>query len=71
VIRAEETGQVSRVTPTAAKPGQVAEVTSAAEVGDDPTMVVEVEHVTCQQMECKLGGTLVEHPQYYLPRVLT
>jgi hypothetical protein len=54
------TGQVPRVTPA----------TAAAEVGDDPT-VVEVQLLTCQLMECKLGGTSVEHPQYYLPKVLT
>jgi hypothetical protein len=34
----------------------------AAEVGDDPTMVVEVEFMTCQLMGCRLGNTLVEHP---------
>jgi hypothetical protein len=52
---------VSGVTPVAAAP----------EVGDDPTMVVEVQLMTSQLMECKLGGTLVDHPQYYLPKVLT
>jgi hypothetical protein len=61
VIQAEATRQVSGVTPA----------TAAAEVGDDPTMVVEVQLMTCQLMECKLGGTSVEHPQYYLPKVLT
>jgi hypothetical protein len=35
-------------------------------VGNDPTTVVDVQLMTCQPMECKLGGTLVEHPQYYL-----
>jgi hypothetical protein len=55
------TGQVSRVTPIAA----------AAEVGDDSTMVVEVQLVTCQLMECQLDGTLVEHPQHYLLKVPT
>jgi hypothetical protein len=50
---------VSGVTPT------------AAEVGSDPTMVVEVALMTCQLMECKLGGTSVEHPQYYLQKALT
>jgi hypothetical protein len=45
---------VSGVTPT------------AAEVGSDPTMVVEVALMTCQLIECKLGGTSVDHPQYYL-----
>jgi hypothetical protein len=54
------TGQVSGVTPIAA----------AAEVSDDSTMVVEVHLVTCQLMECKLDGTSVEHPQYYLSEVL-
>jgi hypothetical protein len=58
VVQAEETRQVSGVTPTVA-------------VGDDPTMVVEVELVTCQLLECKLGGTSVKHPQYYLLKVLT
>jgi hypothetical protein len=61
VIQAEMTVQVSRVTPVAA----------AAEVDDDSTVVVEVQLVTCQLMECKLNGTSVEHPQYYLPKVLT
>jgi hypothetical protein len=37
-------------------------VTSAAEVGGDPIAVIEVALVTCQQMECTLGGTSVEHP---------
>jgi hypothetical protein len=48
-------------------------VTFAAEVGGDSTAVmeVEVELVTCQLMECRLGGTSVEHPQYYLLKVLT
>jgi hypothetical protein len=48
------TRQVSGVTPVAV----------AAEVGDDSTMVVEVQLVTCQLMECKQDDTLVEHPQY-------
>jgi hypothetical protein len=55
------TGQVSGVTPVAA----------AAEVGDDPTVMVDVQLVTCQPMECKLCGTSVEHTQYYLLKVLT
>jgi hypothetical protein len=55
------TGQVSGVTP----------VVAAAEVSDDSTVVVEVQLLTCQLMECKLDGTSVEHPQYYLPEVLT
>jgi hypothetical protein len=46
-------------------------VISAAEVGGDPTMVVEMALLTCQQMECKLGDTSVGHPQYYLSKVLT
>jgi hypothetical protein len=45
-------------------------VASAAEVDDDPTMVVEAAVVTCQLMGCTLGGTSVEHPQYYLQDVL-
>jgi hypothetical protein len=32
---------------------------AAAEVGGDPTVAVEVAHMTCQLMECRLGGTLV------------
>jgi hypothetical protein len=46
-------------------------VTFAAEVGGDPTEVVEVALSTCQQMECKLGDTSVAHPQYCPPKVLT
>ncbi|WP_428740122.1 hypothetical protein, partial [Sulfurimonas sp.] len=46
-------------------------VASAAEVGDDPTVVVEAALMTCQLMGCTLGGTSVEHPQYYLQEVLT
>jgi hypothetical protein len=61
MIQAKVTGQVFGVTPVAI----------AADVGDDPTVVVEVQRVTCQLMECKLDGTSVEHPQYYLPKVLT
>jgi hypothetical protein len=59
VIRAAETGHASGVTP------------AAAEVSDDPTVVVEVALMTYQLVECRLGGTLVEHPQYYLQKVLT
>jgi hypothetical protein len=44
---------------------------SATEVGRDPTMGVEVVPMTCQLMECRLSGTSVEHPQYYLHKVLT
>jgi hypothetical protein len=33
-----------------------------AEVGGDPTVVVEVAFVTCWLMECILDGTSVEHP---------
>jgi hypothetical protein len=61
VIQAEVTRQVSGVTPIAV----------AAKVGDDSTVVVEVQLMTCQLMECKLDGTSLEHPQYYLPKVLT
>jgi hypothetical protein len=46
------TGQVSGVTHVAA----------AAEMGDDSTVSVVVQLMTCQLMECKLDGTLVEHP---------
>jgi hypothetical protein len=35
---------------------------ATAEVVGDPTTVMEVELVTDQLMECKLGGTSVEHP---------
>jgi hypothetical protein len=62
---------VSGVTPATAGSGQALEVTSAAKVGGDPTVVMEVPLVTCQQMECTLGGTSTEHPQYYLLKVLT
>jgi hypothetical protein len=55
VIHAKVTGQVFGVTPVAIM----------TEVGDDPTVVVAVQLVTCQVMECKLDGTLVEYPQYY------
>jgi hypothetical protein len=73
VILAEVTGSVSGVTPAMTGFGQVPEVTFAAVVGGDPTIVmeVEVELLTCPSMECRLGGTLVEHPQYYLPKVLS
>jgi hypothetical protein len=58
---------VPGVTPIATGSGQVLEVTSDdVEVGDDPTMVMEVALVPCQLMECTLGGTSVEHPQYLL-----
>jgi hypothetical protein len=68
VIHAEEIGQVSEIISAAIEPGQAPEVSFTAEVGGDPTVVmeVEVELMTCQLMECRLGGTLLEHPQYYL-----
>jgi hypothetical protein len=70
VVQAEETGQVSAVTYVAAEFGHASEVTYAAvEVGGDPNVVVEL--VTYQLMECRLGGTSVVHPQYYLSKVLT
>jgi hypothetical protein len=71
-IQAKEIGQVSKITPAAIEPGQAPKVTFATEVGGDPTVVMEVELelMTCQMMECRLGGTSVEHPQYYLPKVL-
>jgi hypothetical protein len=56
VIQEAKTGHASGVTP------------EAAEVGDDPTMVMEL--VTCQLIKCKPGGTSMEHPQYYLQKVL-
>jgi hypothetical protein len=57
------------VTSVAAGPRQASKVTStAAEVGYDPTVVMEL--VTNQLMGCRLGGTSGEHPQYYLPKVL-
>jgi hypothetical protein len=34
-------------------------VTSAAEVGGDPTVVVEVELMTYQLVECRLSGASV------------
>jgi hypothetical protein len=52
--------------------GQALGATSAAaEVGGDPTMVVIVEIMTCRLMECTLGDTSMEHPQYYLLNVVT
>jgi hypothetical protein len=33
-------------------------VAAATTMGDDSTVVVEVELVTCQLMKCKLGGTI-------------
>jgi hypothetical protein len=52
---------VSGVTPATAGSGHASVVPSAtAEVGDDPTVVMEL--VTDQLMGCRLGGTLVEHP---------
>jgi hypothetical protein len=69
VIQAEEIGPVSGVTPVAAGSGQSLEVTFAAEVSGDPTVVMEL--VTCPLMECTLGGTSVKHPQYYHLKVLT
>jgi hypothetical protein len=59
VIQAKKTGQAPRVTST------------TIEVGGGPTTVVEMELETCQLMECTLGDTSVEHPQYYLQKVLT
>jgi hypothetical protein len=71
VIQAEETGPVTEITPTAAEPGQASEVAFAADAGRDPTRVMEVALMTCQQMECKLGDTSVEYPQYCPLKVLT
>jgi hypothetical protein len=48
--------------------GQVTVVASAAEVCDDPAMVVEAALVTCQLMGCTLGGTSVEHPSTIFKR---
>jgi hypothetical protein len=59
LVQANETGHTPGVT------------SAAAEVDGGPTAVVQVELMTCQLMECRLGGTLVEHPQYYLQKVLT
>jgi hypothetical protein len=70
VIHPEEIRQVSEITPTAAEPGHASVVASTAEVGGDPTAMMEVELVTCQWMECRLSGTLAEHPQYYHMKVL-
>jgi hypothetical protein len=57
VVQVEETRQVYEITY------------AATEVGGAPTVVVEL--VTCHLLECRLGGTSGEHPQYYLPKVLT
>jgi hypothetical protein len=67
-IQAEETGQAPGLTPAATEFGQASEVTSdVVEVGGDSTVVIEeVELMTCLLMECRLGGTLAEHPQYPL-----
>jgi hypothetical protein len=64
VIQAEEIGQVSGVTPAAIESGQASEVTSVAEVGVDPFVVMEVEMelTTFPLMECTLVGTSTEHP---------
>jgi hypothetical protein len=64
VIQAEEIGQVSEVHLL------LLSLDSAA-VGNDPTAVMEVALMTCQLIECKLGGTSMEHPEYYLQKVLT
>jgi hypothetical protein len=63
VIQAEETRQVSGITPDAAGSGQSLEVAFAVDVGGDPTVVmeVEVEFVTGPPMKCTLGSTSVEH----------
>jgi hypothetical protein len=53
----------------AAESGQVPVVASATEVGGDHTVVMEL--VADQLMWCRLGGTSVEHPQYYLSKLLT
>jgi hypothetical protein len=73
VIQVEEIGQVSAITPTAAETRHASVVASAAEVGGDPTAVmeVEVELVTYQWMQCRLSDTLAEHPQYYDLKILT
>jgi hypothetical protein len=52
----------------AAESGHAHVVASTAEVGGDPTVVMEL--VADQLIGCRLGGTSVEHPQYYLPKVL-
>jgi hypothetical protein len=64
---------VSMITPAATEPGHASVVASTAEVGGDPTAVmeVEVELMTCQRMECRPSDTLAEHPQYYHLKVLT
>jgi hypothetical protein len=59
VIQDEGIRQVSEVTPVATGSGQTSMVTSAAEVGGDPTVVVEVELMTYQLVECRLSGTSV------------
>jgi hypothetical protein len=47
VIQAEETRHVLGITPAAAESGQLSVVTSAAEVGGDPTAVMKVALMTC------------------------
>jgi hypothetical protein len=71
VIQAEETGSVSGVTPAIIESGSASVVAPATMLGGDPTTVMGVALITCQLMECKLGGTSVGHPQYYLLKVLT
>jgi hypothetical protein len=73
VIQAKEIGQVLTMTHIAAELRHASVVASAAEVGGDPTAVmeVEVELMTCQWMECRLSSTSAKHPQYYHLKVLT
>jgi hypothetical protein len=44
--------------------------TAAAIVGNCPTAVVK-DGVTVPQVACRLGGTLVGHPEHHLTKVLT
>jgi hypothetical protein len=44
--------------------------TAAAIVGNCPTAVVK-DGMTVPQVACRLGGTLVEHPEHHLTKVLT
>jgi hypothetical protein len=46
-MQAEEIGQALEIIPVATEPRRAPEVTFTAEVGGDPTVVMEVALVTC------------------------
>jgi hypothetical protein len=50
--------------------GTTAAGTTTGTTGDGPTTVVE-DDATVPQVVCRLGGTLVEHPENHLQKVLT